>query len=143
MSKKKKTSISIPSCFAASLLCSLSLSLSFTRLSSILYESKIRHCKCHAIHPPNSSTRKLQLKNRFLRPCNWRRTMADRRAEGFFKGEVLTYAYLLLYIALSSGQIFFNKVILSFPFALVDCLFLFFLVFACTCCFDYFSSNLS
>lgn len=34
--------------------------------------------------------------------------MADRRAlpsEG-----VLTYAYILLYIALSSGQIFFNKV---------------------------------
>ncbi|KAL0546835.1 hypothetical protein IC582_016753 [Cucumis melo] len=49
--------------------------------------------------------------------------MADRRAEGFFKGEVLTYAYLLLYIALSSGQIFFNKWVLSskeinFPYPL-------------------------
>ncbi|CAK9324381.1 unnamed protein product [Citrullus colocynthis] len=49
--------------------------------------------------------------------------MVDRRAEGFFKGEVLTYAYLLLYIALSSGQIFFNKWVLSskeinFPYPL-------------------------
>ena len=32
-------------------------------------------------------------------------TMADLKKEG-----ILTYAYLLLYIALSSGQIFFNKV---------------------------------
>ncbi|XP_022931478.1 probable sugar phosphate/phosphate translocator At3g14410 [Cucurbita pepo subsp. pepo] len=49
--------------------------------------------------------------------------MADRRVEGFFKGEVLTYAYLLLYISLSSGQIFFNKWVLSskeinFPYPL-------------------------
>lgn len=36
--------------------------------------------------------------------------MADRG--GFLRGEVITYAYLLLYIAMSSGQIFFNKVIL-------------------------------
>ncbi|KAE8124579.1 hypothetical protein FH972_019447 [Carpinus fangiana] len=35
--------------------------------------------------------------------------MADR-ARAFCKEEVVTYAYLLLYIALSSGQIFFNKV---------------------------------
>ncbi|KAJ1434271.1 Sugar phosphate transporter domain [Sesbania bispinosa] len=44
--------------------------------------------------------------------------MADLKKEGF-----LTYAYLLLYIALSSGQIFFNKWVLSskeinFPFPL-------------------------
>ncbi|KAF7822525.1 putative sugar phosphate/phosphate translocator [Senna tora] len=44
--------------------------------------------------------------------------MADRRNEG-----LLTYAYLLLYIALSSGQIFFNKWVLSskeinFPYPL-------------------------
>ncbi|TQD69451.1 hypothetical protein C1H46_045016 [Malus baccata] len=48
--------------------------------------------------------------------------MADRM-RSFFKGEVLTYAYLLLYIALSSGQIFFNKWVLSskeinFPYPL-------------------------
>lgn len=39
--------------------------------------------------------------------------MADRRRR-FEKEEVLTYAYILLYIALSSGQIFFNKVRFSF-----------------------------
>ncbi|CAI0556725.1 unnamed protein product, partial [Linum tenue] len=44
--------------------------------------------------------------------------MADPRKEGF-----LTYAYILLYIALSSGQIFFNKWVLSskeinFPYPL-------------------------
>ncbi|XP_057457750.1 probable sugar phosphate/phosphate translocator At3g14410 [Lotus japonicus] len=44
--------------------------------------------------------------------------MADPKKEGF-----LTYAYLLLYIALSSGQIFFNKWVLSskefnFPYPL-------------------------
>lgn len=48
--------------------------------------------------------------------------MADRR-RNFFKEEVLTYAYILLYIALSSGQIFFNKWVLSskeinFPYPL-------------------------
>ncbi|GMN62230.1 hypothetical protein TIFTF001_031313 [Ficus carica] len=48
--------------------------------------------------------------------------MADR-LRSFFKKEVLTYAYLLLYIALSSGQIFFNKWVLSskeinFPYPL-------------------------
>ena len=37
--------------------------------------------------------------------------MADR-FRAFCKDEILTYAYLLLYIALSSGQIFFNKVLL-------------------------------
>ncbi|MED6169881.1 hypothetical protein PIB30_025294 [Stylosanthes scabra] len=44
--------------------------------------------------------------------------MADPKKEGF-----LTYAYILLYIALSSGQIFFNKWVLSskeinFPYPL-------------------------
>lgn len=34
--------------------------------------------------------------------------MADRRS--FLSEGAVTYAYLLLYIALSSGQIFFNKV---------------------------------
>ncbi|XP_004294112.1 PREDICTED: probable sugar phosphate/phosphate translocator At3g14410 [Fragaria vesca subsp. vesca] len=48
--------------------------------------------------------------------------MADR-ARLFCKDEVLTYSYLLLYIALSSGQIFFNKWVLSskeinFPYPL-------------------------
>jgi hypothetical protein len=37
--------------------------------------------------------------------------MADR-FRPFCKDEVLTYAYILLYIALSSAQIFFNKVAL-------------------------------
>ncbi|KAH9723757.1 putative sugar phosphate/phosphate translocator [Citrus sinensis] len=35
--------------------------------------------------------------------------MADRERR-MFREQVLTYAYILLYIALSSGQIFFNKV---------------------------------
>lgn len=48
--------------------------------------------------------------------------MADRM-RNLFKGEVVTYSYILLYIALSSGQIFFNKWVLSskevnFPFPL-------------------------
>lgn len=48
--------------------------------------------------------------------------MADR-SRTFCKEEVLTYAYLLLYISLSSGQIFFNKWVLSskeinFPYPL-------------------------
>ncbi|KAL4598572.1 hypothetical protein ACB098_11G046000 [Castanea mollissima] len=48
--------------------------------------------------------------------------MADR-FRAFCKDEILTYAYLLLYIALSSGQIFFNKWVLSskeinFPYPL-------------------------
>ncbi|XP_022142886.1 probable sugar phosphate/phosphate translocator At3g14410 [Momordica charantia] len=65
--------------------------------------------------------------------------MADPRArEGFFKGEVLTYAYLLLYIALSSGQIFFNKWVLSskeinFPYPLA--LTLLHMVFSSILCF--------
>ncbi|KAF3441128.1 hypothetical protein FNV43_RR15039 [Rhamnella rubrinervis] len=47
--------------------------------------------------------------------------MADRKT--ISKDEFLTYAYLLLYIALSSGQIFFNKWVLSskdinFPYPL-------------------------
>ncbi|XP_015888345.2 probable sugar phosphate/phosphate translocator At3g14410 [Ziziphus jujuba] len=47
--------------------------------------------------------------------------MADRNP--VLKAELLTYAYLLLYIALSSGQIFFNKWVLSskeinFPYPL-------------------------
>ncbi|GAA0174954.1 cysteine protease [Lithospermum erythrorhizon] len=42
--------------------------------------------------------------------------MADRRV----KEELITYAYIVLYIALSSGQIFFNKWVLSsnFPYPL-------------------------
>ncbi|KAG7015073.1 putative sugar phosphate/phosphate translocator [Cucurbita argyrosperma subsp. argyrosperma] len=64
--------------------------------------------------------------------------MADRRVEGFFKGEVLTYAYLLLYISLSSGQIFFNKWVLSskeinFPYPLA--LTLLHMVFSSILCF--------
>lgn len=48
--------------------------------------------------------------------------MADR-FRAFCKDEILTYAYLLLYIAFSSGQIFFNKWVLSskeinFPYPL-------------------------
>ncbi|GAY55895.1 hypothetical protein CUMW_167620 [Citrus unshiu] len=48
--------------------------------------------------------------------------MADRERR-MFREQVLTYAYILLYIALSSGQIFFNKWVLSskeinFPFPL-------------------------
>lgn len=45
--------------------------------------------------------------------------MADQSKEGF-----LTYTYLLLYIALSSGQIFFNKVSLNkFMYSLSNCVF--------------------
>ncbi|KAL0900117.1 hypothetical protein Bca101_084078 [Brassica carinata] len=48
--------------------------------------------------------------------------MADR-SRGFMRDEFVTYAYILLYIALSSGQIFFNKWVLSskeinFPYPL-------------------------
>ncbi|KAF8410955.1 hypothetical protein HHK36_003492 [Tetracentron sinense] len=48
--------------------------------------------------------------------------MADRMRR-FVREEALTYAYILLYIALSSGQIFFNKWVLSskqinFPYPL-------------------------
>ncbi|CAM8934374.1 unnamed protein product [Rhodiola kirilowii] len=48
--------------------------------------------------------------------------MADR-VERFSKEQLLTYSYILLYIALSSGQIFFNKWVLSskeinFPYPL-------------------------
>ncbi|KAG6793803.1 hypothetical protein POTOM_003026 [Populus tomentosa] len=48
--------------------------------------------------------------------------MADR-SRSFLKEGTLTYAYILLYIALSSGQIFFNKWVLSskeinFPYPL-------------------------
>ncbi|CAL5187220.1 unnamed protein product [Lathyrus oleraceus] len=59
--------------------------------------------------------------------------MADPKNEGF-----LTYAYLLLYIALSSGQIFFNKWVLSskeinFPYPLA--LTLLHMVFSSVVCF--------
>jgi len=38
--------------------------------------------------------------------------MADRsRIRGFLREEHVTYASILLYITLSSGQIFFNKVL--------------------------------
>ncbi|EOA30970.1 hypothetical protein CARUB_v10014116mg [Capsella rubella] len=48
--------------------------------------------------------------------------MADR-SKGCMRDEFVTYAYILLYIALSSGQIFFNKWVLSskeinFPYPL-------------------------
>ncbi|XP_028789510.1 probable sugar phosphate/phosphate translocator At3g14410 isoform X2 [Neltuma alba] len=59
--------------------------------------------------------------------------MADQRKDGF-----LTYSYLLLYIALSSGQIFFNKWVLSskeinFPYPLA--LTLLHMVFSSVLCF--------
>ncbi|KAI8557963.1 hypothetical protein RHMOL_Rhmol04G0051700 [Rhododendron molle] len=49
--------------------------------------------------------------------------MADRTRNYLVREEFLTYAYILLYIALSSGQIFFNKWVLSskeinFPYPL-------------------------
>lgn len=37
--------------------------------------------------------------------------MADRLRNCLLREESVTYGYILLYIALSSGQIFFNKVI--------------------------------
>ncbi|KAF8046603.1 hypothetical protein N665_3590s0004 [Sinapis alba] len=50
-------------------------------------------------------------------------SMAADRSRGFMREEFVTYAYILLYIALSSGQIFFNKWVLSskeinFPYPL-------------------------
>ncbi|GAU19077.1 hypothetical protein TSUD_99390 [Trifolium subterraneum] len=59
--------------------------------------------------------------------------MADPKNEGF-----RTYAYLLLYIALSSGQIFFNKWVLSskeinFPYPLA--LTLLHMIFSSVVCF--------
>ncbi|KAL8137586.1 hypothetical protein V2J09_003587 [Rumex salicifolius] len=59
--------------------------------------------------------------------------MADRKKEG-----LLTYLYLLIYIALSSGQIFFNKWVLSskdinFPYPLA--LTLLHMVFSSVLCF--------
>ncbi|XP_039061067.1 probable sugar phosphate/phosphate translocator At3g14410 isoform X3 [Hibiscus syriacus] len=49
--------------------------------------------------------------------------MADPVKKKMLKEEIITYAYLILYIALSSGQIFFNKWVLSskeinFPYPL-------------------------
>ncbi|CAH8348526.1 unnamed protein product [Eruca vesicaria subsp. sativa] len=49
--------------------------------------------------------------------------MAADRSKSFVRDEFVTYAYILLYIALSSGQIFFNKWVLSskeinFPYPL-------------------------
>ncbi|KAL0857571.1 hypothetical protein Bca101_062725 [Brassica carinata] len=49
--------------------------------------------------------------------------MAADRSRGIVRDEFVTYAYILLYIALSSGQIFFNKWVLSskeinFPYPL-------------------------
>ena len=38
-------------------------------------------------------------------------SMAADRSKGVVRDEFATYAYILLYIALSSGQIFFNKVL--------------------------------
>ncbi|MCD7467631.1 hypothetical protein HAX54_005174 [Datura stramonium] len=63
--------------------------------------------------------------------------MADRQRKLMSEG-VLTYAYILLYIALSSGQIFFNKWVLSskeinFPYPLA--LTLLHMVFSSVLCF--------
>ncbi|KAM3204122.1 putative sugar phosphate/phosphate translocator isoform X1 [Capsicum annuum] len=63
--------------------------------------------------------------------------MADRERK-LMKEGVLTYAYILLYIALSSGQIFFNKWVLSskeinFPYPLA--LTLLHMVFSSVLCF--------
>ena len=56
----------------------------------------------------STSTKEFEISIGFLFSLS---AMADR-FRAFCKDEILTYAYLLLYIALSSGQIFFNKVLL-------------------------------
>ncbi|KAF7146529.1 hypothetical protein RHSIM_Rhsim04G0033000 [Rhododendron simsii] len=47
--------------------------------------------------------------------------MADRTRNYLVREEFLTYAYILLYIALSSGQIFFNKSDCKSPFHCLSC----------------------
>nr|GMD87597.1 probable sugar phosphate/phosphate translocator At3g14410 [Ipomoea batatas] len=115
--------------------------------SSLTFESKVGGVNCaHAIRLLISAVQSSNAAAPFLiafsLPHSIRHTrsspsMADPPKK-IVKEEALTYAYILLYIALSSGQIFFNKWVLSskeinFPYPLA--LTLLHMVFSSVACF--------